>query len=125
MSRKYSLLAAAFAFTAILGAGSVAHAQAQSDMIPPGAPLPGGSTTRSSTDSLGAAPPGRSAIGGSASSRAMATPPRPMARSGTRAAGRPAMRRSASTAAANPNGAYMGGGGVYERQADGSLRPVM
>ena len=116
MSRKFALLAAAFAFTAIIGAGSVAHAQAQSDMIPPGAPLPGGATARGPVESGNLAPAGRTAYSGSTAGTTARTP-RHMR------SNRQAMRQRRATAEADR--AYMGGGAVYERGADGTLRPVM
>jgi hypothetical protein len=125
MSRKFALLAAAFAFTAIIGAGSVAHAQAQSDMIPPGAPLPGGSTARGPVESGNLAPAGRTAYSGSgaAASTTTARPYRHMR--GNRQAMRRDMRQRRAAATAPSDRAYLGGGAVYERGADGSLRPVM
>lgn len=110
MSRKLSALAAAFAFTALVAAAPGAHAQAQSDMVAPGA-MPGASAP--GTMPMSAAP-----ARGMHHSRAVRAERRE----------RHAMRREmrANRRAANdPNGAYMGGGGVYERAPDGSLRPVM
>jgi hypothetical protein len=129
MSRKLTVLAAAFAFTALVAAAPGAHAQAQSDMVAPGA-MPG-------TSMPGTMPQGR----------AMAPSPRGSMSSGTMTEAAPAHRgmhhgramreerrerramrsqaRADRRAANNPDGAYMGGGGVFERAPDGSLRPVM
>ncbi|MBP0493063.1 hypothetical protein [Roseomonas indoligenes] len=120
MSRKFALLAAVCAFGAVLGAAPGAFAQAQSDMIPPGAPLPGGSTRAPAMSDGALSPAGRTAVGGSASS-SMA---RPMHR-GSRQAMRPMRRDRSASRAQGSDAAYMGGGAVYERGADGSLRPAM
>ncbi|MCR0982287.1 hypothetical protein [Roseomonas populi] len=121
MSRKFALLAAACAFSAIIGAAPGAFAQAQSDMIPPGAPLPGGSTAAPPMSSGAVSPAGRTAVGGSAGYSSGAAV-RPMTRSQRQAMRQG--RRSASRAQGS-DAAYMGGGAVYERGADGTLRPVM
>ncbi|WP_338662334.1 hypothetical protein VQH23_19225 [Pararoseomonas sp. SCSIO 73927] len=123
MSRKFALLAAVCAFGAVLGAAPGAFAQAQSDMIPPGAPLPGGSTRAPAMSDGSMAPAGRTAVGGSAAGSSA-----PMARQsyrGERRSMRQARRARAASRAQGSDAAYMGGGAVYERGADGSLRPVM
>ena len=110
MSRNLAAIAAAFAFTALVGAAPGAHAQAQSDMVAPGA-VPGSSMSGTMPQ---AAPMGR----GMHHNRAM------RAERHERHSGRREMR-SSRRAANDADGAYMGGGGVFERAPDGSLRPVM
>jgi hypothetical protein len=142
MSRKLALLAAAFAFSAIIGAGSLAHAQAQSDMIPPGGSLPGGSTMGSRAQMGGSAMSGGASASAGAPMRGTSAGAGAPMRGASMGTGRSmrrhhAMRgnrgmraerrqmRADRRAAQNPDAAYMGGGAVYERTADGSLRPVM
>ncbi|MBP0445178.1 hypothetical protein J8J14_10340 [Roseomonas sp. SSH11] len=129
MSRKFALLAAAFAFTAFMGAGSVAHAQAQSDMIPPGASLPGGSTQRGAVENSSVMPNGRTAYSGSSTRSGARMGQHHRMHSGRHATRgeRRAMRRDMRQqrrASASSESVYMGGGGVFERMPDGSLRAV-
>lgn len=103
MSRNFTILAAACAITALVGFGSAAQAQSQSDMVAPGGSVPGASS----------APMSRP--GAMRHHRMMHREHRAMRRE----------MRADRRAAANPDAAYMGGGAVYERMPDGSMRPVM
>ena len=109
MSRKFALLAAALAFC---GLASVAQAQGS------------GGTESSSTITAGTT--GSSMRAGTAMrGRTMRAqrPMRPTQRAAMRGNARSgAMMRGGQTA--NADRAYMGGGAVYERGADGSLRPA-
>jgi hypothetical protein len=114
MSRKFTLLAAACAITALVGIGSGAQAQSQSDMVPPGGNPAGGASRSMSPATM----PGS----------AMAPRHHSMGRRAAMHRERRAMRREMRAdrrAAQNPDAAYMGGGAVYERMPDGSMRPVM
>ena len=125
MSRKLTVLAAAFAFTALVAAAPGAHAQAQSDMVAPGA-NPGAGMSGSTMPRGRAMAP---ATGGAMSSGTAASDMPQGGMHHRRAMReRQAMRREMRAnrrAANNPDSAYMGGGGVFERAPDGSLRPVM
>ncbi|WP_043833605.1 hypothetical protein [Muricoccus aerilatus] len=120
MSRKLTVLAAAFAFTALVAAAPGAHAQAQSDMVAPGA-NPGAGMSGATM------PRGRAMVPATSGAMSSDMPQRGMHhRRAMRE--RQAMRREMRAnrrAANNPDSAYMGGGGVFERAPDGSLRPVM
>jgi hypothetical protein len=106
MSRTFTALAATLAFTAVVATGSIA--EAQSGMGAPMQHSPSGSMS-GSTDMTGSAPPmhARERHGMRQERRAMRRQMR-------------AERRAEN----DPDGAFMGGGGVYERMPDGSLRPV-
>jgi hypothetical protein len=115
MSRKFAMLAAALAFWSFT---AVAHAAGDGASRPPGyrgadQSLQGDTTTPTTTGDLGAAS-GR--WSGSGDSR--------------RAAPRQATRQPQMSSRADrrgtsgSDGAYMGGGAVYERTPDGSLRPM-
>ncbi|MFH5926186.1 hypothetical protein [Roseomonas xinghualingensis] len=125
MSRTLATLTAAFAFSAIMATGSVVQAQSatttqmpsqNSGSVPGSVPMqqPGSGGMSNSggmsgaTGTYGSAPQARS-------ERSMRMERRAMRR----------QQRAERRAAQDPNGAYMGGGGVFERQPDGSLRPVL
>ncbi|WP_198382570.1 hypothetical protein [Roseomonas sp. KE2513] len=125
MSRKLTVLAAAFTFTALVAAAPGAHAQAQSDMVAPGANPAAGM-------SGAPMPRGRAMAPATSGTMSSGTAASDMPHSGMHhrraMRERQAMRREMRAnrrAANNPDGAYMGGGGVFERAPDGSLRPVM
>ncbi|TPG55647.1 hypothetical protein EAH89_13830 [Roseomonas nepalensis] len=127
MSRSLAAVAAAFAFTALVGAAPGAHAQAQSDMVAPGA-TPGTSMPGTMPRGPAMSPAARGTMPSGEMSQA------PMHRGAHSRAMREERRERQSArremranrrAANDPDGAYMGGGGVFERAPDGSLRPVM
>ena len=120
MSRNLTALAAAFAFTALVASAPGAHAQAQSDMVAPGA-NPGAGMSGSSMPRGRAMAP---AASGAMSSEMPATGMHHRRAMRERHAMR-RQERADRRAANDPNGAYMGGGGVFERAPDGSLRPAM
>ncbi|MFC7736897.1 hypothetical protein ACFQX4_13790 [Roseomonas sp. GCM10028921] len=131
MSRNLAALTAAFAFTAMVAAGGV---QAQTSMGGSAGGMPSGmgSTTTGSTGMNSNMNSGPAGSGGMPMPAPQASQGGMQDHSmhGQRAmrGERRAMRRQdrASRRAANDeNGAYMGGGGVYERLPDGTLRPVM
>jgi hypothetical protein len=105
MSRTFTALAATIAFTAVVATGSIA--EAQSGMGAPMQNSPPGSM--SGSDMTGSAPPMHAR-----EHRGMRQERRAMRR----------QMRAERRAENDPDGAFMGGGGVYERMPDGSLRPV-
>jgi hypothetical protein len=112
MSWTFTALAATLAFTAVVATGSIA--EAQSGMGAPMQQSPSGSM--SGSDMTGSTPPmhAREHRGLRQERRAM--------RQERRATRR--QMRAERRAENDPDGAFMGGGGVYERMPDGSLRPV-
>lgn len=133
MSRNIAALTAALAFTAIVAAGG-AQAQGSSTMGGSAGGMPSGmgSTTTGSTGMNSNMNSGPAGSGGMPMPAPQASQGGMQDHSmhGQRAmrGERRAMRRGerAERRAANDqNGAYMGGGGVYERLPDGTLRPVM
>jgi hypothetical protein len=127
MSRNFATLAAVCAFSALLVAGSAAQAQGTMDR---------GGMSGSGMNSGGMTSGGMS--GGGAMNAPQAgsgdMSGRPMASGSHRAMrherhmqrrGERRQMRADRRAAENPDGAYMGGGGVFERAPDGSLRPAM
>jgi len=126
MSRKLTILAAACTLGALLGAGSGAQAQSQSDMIPPGGMPPAGASQPAPAGAMNSQ--GMPSTGTTRMRRPMAAAApssRPMR------ASRPMHGRPARGGMNNPNdrgggsdAAYMGGGAVYQRMPDGSMRPM-
>ena len=125
LNRTFATLTAAFAFSAIIAAGSVAQAQGASATQMP---------SQNSGGMSGSVPMQQPGSGGMHSSGGMSGAAEtygsaPHARSEhSMRSERRAMRRQQRAdrrAAQDPNGAYMGGGGVFERLPDGSLRPVL
>jgi hypothetical protein len=120
MSRTFTALAATLAFTAVVATGSIA--QAQTGM--------GTQMQQQGSGGMSGSMPmqhqGSSGMSGSAEMSGSAPPMHARQHRGMRQERRAARRqmRADRQAANNPDGAYMGGGGVFERLPDGSLRPV-
>jgi hypothetical protein len=134
MSRTFTALAATLAFTAVVATGSIAQAQTGmgTQMQQQGSGGMSGSMPmqhQGSSGMSGSMPmqhQGSGGMSGSADMSGSAPPMHARQHRGMRQERRAARRqmRADRQAANNPDGAYMGGGGVFERLPDGSLRPV-